>query len=59
MKNIQTAVFAVAFVSIGLETDFKALLTTGNGRPAWAYVIAQVFNIVFTLLLAWMLFANS
>ncbi len=59
LKNIQTAVFAVAFVSIGLETDFKALLTTGKGRPAWAFVIAQVFNIVFTLIVAWLLFANS
>ncbi len=59
LKNIQTAVFAIAFVCIGLETDFKALLTTGNGRPAWAYVIAQVFNIIFTLLIAWLLFANS
>jgi uncharacterized integral membrane protein (TIGR00698 family) len=58
LKNIQTAFFAVAFVSIGLETDFKALINTGNGRPAWAFVLAQLFNIVFTLIIAWILFAN-
>jgi uncharacterized membrane protein YadS len=58
LKNIQTAFFAFAFVSIGLETDLKVLLRTGDGRPAWAFVIAQTFNILFTLLLAWYLFAN-
>ena len=58
LKGIQTAFFALAFVSIGLETDFSVLLKTGNGRPAWTFVIAQAFNIVFTLVLAWFLFAN-
>ena len=58
LKGIQTAFFALAFVSIGLETDFSVLLKTGNGRPAWTFIIAQTFNIVFTLLLAWFLFAN-
>lgn len=56
LKGIQTAIFAVAFVGIGLETDFRALVKTGNGKPAWAYVIAQLFNIIFTLLVAWLLF---
>jgi len=58
LKGIQTAFFALAFVSIGLETDFSVLLKTGNGRPAWTFIIAQSFNIVFTLILAWFLFAN-
>ncbi len=58
LKNIQTALFAIAFVSIGMETDFKALINTGNGRPAWAFVIAQLFNIIVTLAIAWILFAN-
>lgn len=59
LKGLQTAIFAVAFVSIGLETDFKALMNTGQGKPAWAYVLAQLFNIVFTLGIAWILFANT
>jgi len=57
LKGIQTSIFAVAFVGIGLETDFRALIKTGNGKPAWAYILAQVFNIFFTLILAWLLFA--
>lgn len=58
LKTIQTAFFAFAFVGIGMETDFTMLIKTGNGRPAWAFMIAQVFNILFTLLLAYFLFAG-
>lgn len=58
LKTVQTAFFAFAFVGIGLETDFSMLIKTGNGRPAWAFLIAQVFNILFTLILAYFLFAN-
>jgi uncharacterized integral membrane protein (TIGR00698 family) len=58
LKGLQTALFALAFVSIGLETDFSVLIRTGNGRPAWTFLIAQAFNILFTLGIAWYLFAN-
>jgi uncharacterized integral membrane protein (TIGR00698 family) len=57
LKTIQTSLFALAFVSVGLETDFSILIKTGNGRPAYAFLIAQVFNIVFTLLIAYVLFS--
>lgn len=56
LKSVQTAFFAFAFVGIGLETDLSILIKTGNGRPAWAFIIAQLFNIVFTLIIAWFLF---
>jgi uncharacterized membrane protein YadS len=56
LKAVQTAFFAFAFVGIGLETDLSVLLKTGNGRPAWAFIIAQIFNILFTLLVAYFLF---
>jgi uncharacterized integral membrane protein (TIGR00698 family) len=56
LKTVQTAFFAFAFVGIGLETDLSVLVKTGNGRPAWAFIIAQVFNIVVTLIVAWILF---
>jgi len=56
LKSVQTAFFAFAFVGIGLETDLSVLVKTGNGRPAAAFVIAQVFNILFTLAIAWLLF---
>ncbi|MFN8239354.1 MAG: putative sulfate exporter family transporter [Bacteroidales bacterium] len=56
LKSVQTAFFAFAFVGIGLETDLSALLRTGNGRPAAAFIIAQIFNIIFTLGIACLLF---
>jgi uncharacterized integral membrane protein (TIGR00698 family) len=56
IKGLQTALFALAFVSIGLETDLSLLIKTGNGRPALVFVIAQLFNILFTLLIAYALF---
>jgi uncharacterized membrane protein YadS len=57
VKGIQTALFALAFVSIGLETDLSLLVKTGNGRPALVFLIAQVFNIFFTLAIAYFLFS--
>lgn len=57
LKSVQTAFFALAFVGIGLETDFSVLLKTGNGRPAWAFIIAQLFNVLFTLIVAYILFS--
>jgi uncharacterized integral membrane protein (TIGR00698 family) len=57
IKGVQTALFALAFVSIGLETDLSLLIKTDNGRPALVFVVAQVFNVVFTLAVAYFLFA--
>jgi uncharacterized integral membrane protein (TIGR00698 family) len=57
IKGIQTALFALAFVSIGLETDLSLLIKTDNGRPALVFVIAQIFNIFFTLAVAYFLFS--
>jgi uncharacterized integral membrane protein (TIGR00698 family) len=56
LKGVQTALFSFAFVCIGLETDLSLLIKTGNGRPAWAFIIAQLFNIAITLLIAFLLF---
>ncbi|HPA86236.1 MAG TPA: putative sulfate exporter family transporter [Bacteroidales bacterium] len=56
LKTVQTAFFGFAFVGIGLETDLRALVKTGDGRPAWAFIIAQLFNIIFTLGIAYLLF---
>jgi hypothetical protein len=43
-------------VSIGFETDLSLLVKTGNGRPALVFILAQVFNIFFTLGIAYLLF---
>lgn len=58
LNGIRTLWFALAFVSIGLEANFKELFT-GNGlRPAWSFILSQLFNIVWTLLWAYVLFGG-
>ena len=50
--------FTMAFLCIGLETKFKELVAMGGGRPAAAFLIAQVFNILWTLLFAYLIFGG-
>lgn len=50
--------FALAFVSIGLETKFTDLVRMEGGRPAFAFIGAQGFNVIWTLILAWLLFGG-
>jgi uncharacterized integral membrane protein (TIGR00698 family) len=56
IKSYQSLWFNLAFVCIGLETRFKDLITMDHGRPAYAFLIAQAFNIVLTLIVAYILF---
>jgi uncharacterized integral membrane protein (TIGR00698 family) len=56
LKSIQTLWFVLAFTSIGLETKFSDLFNTTNKKPLYAFLIAQVFNIVVTLIIAYILF---
>jgi uncharacterized membrane protein YadS len=55
---LRTAWFALAFTCIGLETRLTDLVSMGRGRPALAFVGAQAFNVVWTLLLAFLLFGG-
>ena len=50
--------FTLAFLCIGLETKFKDLVSMGGGKPAAAFLIAQAFNIIWTLLFAWLIFGG-
>jgi uncharacterized membrane protein YadS len=50
--------FALAFTSIGLETRFTDIAKLGGGRPALAFLAAQAFNVVWTLILAYLLFGG-
>ena len=56
LKNIQTLWFSLAFTSIGLETNFRELFQTNNRKPLYAFLIAQFFNVIFTLIIAMLLF---
>ena len=51
LGGLRTAWFALAFTSIGLETRFGSLLKMDGGRPALAFVAAQVVNLIWTLLI--------
>ena len=48
--------FVLAFTSIGLETRFADLFLNNSRKPLYACVIAQVFNVMVTLVVAWVLF---
>ena len=56
LKSIQGLWFALAFTSIGLETNFKELFVHNNKKPLYAFLIAQGFNIIVTLIIALILF---
>jgi uncharacterized membrane protein YadS len=58
VQALEVWFFALAFTSIGLETRFMDLAALGGGRPAVAFLAAQAFNVVWTLLLAYLLFGG-
>jgi uncharacterized integral membrane protein (TIGR00698 family) len=57
LKSIQTLWFVLAFTSIGLETKFSNLFNSNTQKPLYAFLIAQGFNILITLLIAYFLFS--
>lgn len=56
LKNIQSLWFVLAFTSIGLETKFSDLMKGENRKPMYAFLLAQLFNVVLTLAVAYLLF---
>jgi uncharacterized integral membrane protein (TIGR00698 family) len=58
-KSYRSWFFAICFVAIGLETDFKELVTVGGGRPAIAYWISQTANAILTLFISWILWSGT
>lgn len=57
LKSFQNLWFALAFTSIGLETNFKDLIQESNQKPLFAFLIAQGFNVIVTLAIAYFLFS--
>lgn len=55
-KSFQGIFFSIAFVCIGLETRFKEIFSKENNRSLKAFLTAQTFNIVITLVVAGLLF---
>lgn len=58
LNSLRTFWFALAFVAIGLEARFADLVKIQGGRPALAFIGAQLFNILWTLLWAYLLFGG-
>lgn len=58
LGELRTWWFALAFVSIGLETRFLDMMKMEGGRPAAAFLLAQTFNVIWTLILAYLLFGG-
>jgi uncharacterized integral membrane protein (TIGR00698 family) len=56
LKSVQTLWFVLAFTSIGLETRFSDLFNSESRKPLYAFLIAQTFNIIITLVIAYILF---
>ncbi|MBW2029296.1 MAG: putative sulfate exporter family transporter [Deltaproteobacteria bacterium] len=59
LKTYRNWFFALCFVSIGLETNFKELVSVGGGRPAAAYWISQTANAIWTLFVTWILWSGT
>jgi uncharacterized membrane protein YadS len=58
VRGLRTWWFAIAFVCIGLETRFADIVGMEEGRPAYAFLLAQALNVVWTLAVAWLLFGG-
>jgi uncharacterized integral membrane protein (TIGR00698 family) len=58
-KGLREAMFSIAFVCIGLETDFRFIFRRENTRNITTFLIAQGVNIVVTLGMAYLLFGLS
>jgi uncharacterized integral membrane protein (TIGR00698 family) len=58
LKNLQSIWFALAFTSIGLETNFKDLFNSNSKKPFYAFLAAQLFNVIITLIIASILFGK-
>jgi uncharacterized membrane protein YadS len=56
-KHLRKWFFTVAFVSIGLSTNFRTLKShLRGGKPLVLYVCGQAFNILLTLGMAYLMF---
>lgn len=56
-KTLRGWFFCLAFVAIGLESNFKDLVSRmEGGKPMILYVVGQSFNLILTILVAYLAF---
>ena len=52
--------FVLAFVSIGLDTNFKEIIKQMHGgKVLWLYIAGQFFNILLTFFAVWILLSGT
>ncbi len=52
--------FVLAFTSIGLDTNFKQIVKSlQGGKVLWLYVVGQLFNIILTFAVVWLLLSGK
>jgi uncharacterized integral membrane protein (TIGR00698 family) len=56
IKGYQNIWFSMAFVCIGLETNFRDIFKAENRRPMYSFLLAQLLNIIITFVIAYLLF---
>lgn len=58
-KDFRAWFFCLAFLCIGMDSNFRVLgQQMGGGRPLLLYCLGQSFNLVLTLLVAWLVFSG-
>lgn len=55
-KTMSTLFFSLSFVCIGLDTRLKEIVSKENRNVLYAFLTGQLFNIVATFLVAWLMF---
>lgn len=55
-KTLSTFFFSLSFVCIGMDTRLKDIVSRENRNLLFAFLGTQVFNIVVTFLVAWLMF---
>ena len=58
-KSVREWMFCLAFVSIGLETNFREYRKMlASGKPVILYLCGQTLNLVLSFLMAWLMFSK-
>ncbi len=58
-KNMRGWLFALAFASIGLESNFRELASQlVGGKPIILYIVGQTLSVLLSLLAAWLAFGG-
>ena len=55
-KTFSTFFFSLSFVCIGMDTRLKDIISKENRNALYAFLGAQTFNIIVTMLVAWLMF---